>query len=227
MNSGGATTGSITKTLKAIILTASVVIIGAGAVRAVEYGLDPTRGTDTVSFRSTAKLEFIEGQTNDIVGGFVYDPNDSQGKVSGVLRVDLRTLRTGIALRDEHMREKHLHTEDYPYAHFELISLGDMPEALIADSAYESQARGFFYIHGVKREITAQLKFSKEDHADGRSESIRAVAEFALTLDDFRIPRPKALFLKLAETIQVRTVFTAYISQEPPLIVLPEWPELR
>lgn len=211
--------------MKQVSLCLIVLVCATAGVQADEFGIDPTAGNDTIFFRSTARLEFIEGKTNNIVGGFSFDPATPQGKVSGLLRVDLRTLRTGIAMRDEHMRERHLHTDDYPHAYFELTSIEGMPEVLAADSTYNAQARGSFYIHGVMRKITAELTFLKSGKTDG-TVLIKSVVKFAIKLDDFKIPRPKALFLKLAETIEVTIVFTAYNSKATSSLSLPDWPEI-
>jgi len=51
-------------------------------------------------------------------------------------------------------------------------------------------------------------------------------AKFAIKLDDFKIPRPKALFLKLAETIEVVAVFSGFTGASDVQIELPEWKKL-
>ena len=48
-----------------------------------------------------------------------------------------------------------------------------------------------------------------------------------MKLDEWEIERPKALFLKLAETIEVEVVFTARSGAEKPAVELPDWPELK
>jgi polyisoprenoid-binding protein YceI len=199
-------------------------LAGAAGVRAEGYALRPSDTQDTVYFRSTAKLEFIEGKTTAIAGGFSFDP-EGNAPVSGVLRVDLRELRTGIDTRDRHMRERHLHTEKYPYAYFELTGVEGLTFPLQPGVAQQGRARGYFYIHGGKRPLTADIEVILIDDADGRR--LRARATFAIKLDDYEIDRPKALFLKLAETIEVDAIFSGHkdLTAEP--IVLPSWPELE
>lgn len=191
----------------------------AGSAAAEEYWLDPAVGSDSVYFRSTAKLEFIEGETGDLVGGFTFDPENPTGPVSGILRVDLRTLRTGIETRDGHMRDNHLNTDEYPYAYFELTGVKGMPPTLQPDSTYKVLGLGYFYIRGVKRALTADLELRV---AQGR---VDATAGFRIQLDDYEIPRPKALFLKLAETIEVEVILSGYNNLPPTSVTLPDWPE--
>ncbi|MEW6051462.1 MAG: YceI family protein [Candidatus Zixiibacteriota bacterium] len=199
----------------------------AGSVAcAAEYGVvtDPAR--DTVYFRSTAKLEFIEGKTNNIDGGFSFDPQNPTAPVTGQLRVDLRTLKTGIDMRDGHMRERHLHTDKYPHAYFELDSVSGLPSTLAVDSTYNLTANGFFYIHGHKRKIEAKLELRRKP-GDSGADAIMVRTRFSLNLDEYKIPRPKALFLKLAETIDVEVIFTAYNNLAIPKLELPDWPEFK
>ncbi len=50
-------------------------------------------------------------------------------------------------------------------------------------------------------------------------------ATFSVKLDDYGIPRPKALFMKLAETIDVSVIFTARKGLSGDRIQLPDWVE--
>ena len=184
-----------------------------------EYGIEAGSGKDTVYFRSTARLEFIQGETNDLAGGFEFDIDNPAGPVSGILRVDLRTLKTGIETRDGHMRDRHLHTEEFPFAYFQLVGATGLPASFVADSTYEAAGHGFFYIHGVKRRLSTGLKLRMI------GERLEVRTAFQINLDDFGIPRPKALFLKLAETIEVEVILSGYNSLRSTPIVLPEWPE--
>jgi len=61
----------------------------------------------------------------------------------------------------------------------------------------------------------------------GDAGAIAARAKFAIKLDDYKIDRPKALFMKLAETIEIEVVFSAYSYMAVSPIALPDWPELK
>jgi polyisoprenoid-binding protein YceI len=187
------------------------------------YGLDPLTPTDTVRFESTARLEFIEGKTTEISGGVRFDPGNTRTEVSGVLAVDLRSLRTGIGLRDEHMRDRHLHTEKYPLAFFVLSGLSDLPSELTMDSTHTADVQGYFYLHGVKRDLRSRADVTRMIGTGG-VEALKVRAEFAIRLEDYSIPRPKALFVKLAEEVKVTVVFTAYRGVQPGEAAIPDWP---
>jgi len=178
---------------------------------------------DSVKFQSEAKLEFIQGTTNDISGSMSFNPAHPADSVSGRLQVDLRTLKTGIEMRDEHMRTRHLQTEQYPYAYFELTSVTGLPDRFEAGAVCSCSAEGYFYIHGVKRKIIPTIEIV--DNSAGEIKSIGIHARFSMKLDDWNIPRPKALFLKLAETIDVDVRFTGRTGKQALALELPKWPD--
>jgi polyisoprenoid-binding protein YceI len=194
-------------------------------VNAEPFGLDPSRKQDTVYFHSAAKLELIDGATVDLTGGFTVDPQHASQGAIGLLRCDLRTLKTGIDTRDEHMRDRYLQTKDYPYAFFQLAKVGGLPDTLKEGQTYTSQGEGWFYIHGHKRLTTATLHVTRQDRGDARAVKVRA--EFEVKLDDYAIERPKAVFMKLAESIVVEAVFSGSTNMVPSQTSLPDWPELR
>lgn len=201
-------------------LVLAVLLSGAG--RASEFSVDPAAGTDSVYFRSTARLEFIEGKTGNLTGSLQFDPTNSAVPVSGVLQVDLRTLKTGIETRDRHMRERHLHTDKYPFAFFELTQVRGLPGDIKPDTTYAAVAEGFFYIHGVKRALTANMKLTLY-HETEKGWKVDVRASFSIKLDDYRIDRPKALFLKLAETLEVEVILSARNDLKATPILLPAW----
>ncbi|MCB2229291.1 YceI family protein [bacterium] len=207
----------------------STLLLGAALAAssdAARFDLDSAAATDTVFFRSTASLEFIEGRTTRIEGGFEYDPTSPTSDITGAFRVDLRTLKTGIELRDEHMRDRHLETEQYPFAYFEADSIRVTGENSEAELPTEGSVFGRFIIHGENRPLEADLRFRYTAVANGAA-VINARVSFEINLEDYKIKRPKALFLKLAETIEVELLFQAKTNRERIEITLPKWVESR
>ena len=198
----------------------------SSAASALEYGVGPLNETDTIYFNSSAKLEFIQGRTQHINGRFFYDAEKPDSPVEAKLRVDLRTLETGIAKRDEHMRDNHLHTVENPYAYFELDSIQPFVPLNVPDSIYTTNASGKFYICGHHRKVTADLELTRNLLSNG-GEEIIVRAKFSINLDKYKISRPKALFLKLAETIEIECVFTGSTKIVSKPVELPDWPELK
>jgi polyisoprenoid-binding protein YceI len=207
-----------------------LLVLGAvalsSAALADSFVLDPTSQHDSVSFASEATLELVEGQSTHIIGYFDIDPSDPNNSASGRLKSDLREIQTGIALRDRHLRERHLETDDYPFAYFELTSAKGFGGGLPTDSVVSGTVSGYLYLHGVKRRIDAPVKVRRYVASSG-SWAVRVDVEFTIPLEDYDIKRPRALFLKLAETITINVSFTGLGSLTPPEIPLPVWPERR
>lgn len=65
----------------------------------------------------------IKGKGTGVSGTFTIDKQI----VSGTTTFSLETLKTGIELRDEHMREKYLHTKQFPEAVLTLIAVSLPP----------------------------------------------------------------------------------------------------
>jgi len=207
--------------MKKLALAFSLACLSA-AVSAETYVVGGSND-DSVKFQSEARLEFIQGVTADLSGNIQFDPSRPSDSIKGRLQVDLRTLKTGIEMRDEHMRTRHLQTDQYPFAYFELTSVKGLPDKSVAGAVCSCSAEGYFYIHGVKRKITPTIEIV--DNSAGEIKSIGIHARFSLKLDDWKIPRPKALFLKLAETIDVDVRFTGRSGKQALALDLPKWPD--
>ena len=206
------------------ILIAGLAIITCHSAQAAEFSVGGPETADSVFFRSTAKLEFIEGKTANISGSIQCEPTDMTLPVSGVLRVDLRTLKTGIDLRDQHMRERHLDTDEFPFAYFAIDSISGLPESLANETEHAATVFGYFYIRGVKRSLQADVTVNFSGQPE--TQRIVATATFTIELEDYGIPHPKALFMKLAETIEIELRFVARRSTSVAPLQLPDWPQV-
>jgi len=192
-------------------------IFSAGKSAAAVYSLNSNAAVDSVLFESTAKLEFIEGKTKAVEGYFTFNPEKSTDSITGIIRVDLTTLKTGIDTRDQHMRDNYLETDKYPYAFFELVSIPDIPAVITAGKEYTVTGEGNFYIHEVYRKLHPSITFTV--HEGG--ELVQIETSFSINLEDYDIERPKLVFMKLAKTINVRLFLTGFLSENKKEIVLP------
>ena len=107
----------------------SSVILSSNAARGDKFYIKGATDSDSVTFKSQATLETVVGITNNIVGFINFDPNKTDS-ASGRLRVDARTLNTGIGMRDDDMRKDHLETSKYPYIEFKLTAVSGLPATI-------------------------------------------------------------------------------------------------
>lgn len=139
-----------------------------------------------VVFISKASLSEFEGKSDLLQGLVDLDKNLLD------FYLDLNTLKTGIGLRDRHMRENYLETKKFPFAEF-TGKIQEIP-ALEIGQERSVMAKGKFKIHGVEREIEVPGKLKMVS-----SQELRLTADFSILLSDYKISIPKVMFYELAE----------------------------
>ena len=71
---------------------------------------------DLFQFKSKAPLETIVGTTNQITGKIIVHPDDVTKDLQATFEIDLASIKTGIKMRDEHLRDQYLETKKFPTA---------------------------------------------------------------------------------------------------------------
>lgn len=150
-----------------------------------------------VIFLSTASLNEFEGKS-DLLNGLI----DLEKNLLDFF-VDLNTLKTGIGLRDSHMRENYLETDKFPFAEF-TGKINQLP-GLAVGKKIPVKALGTFKIHGVERQIEVLGSLTKLQNG-----KIDLVATFDILLSDYKIAVPKLVFYELAEVqkVTIHTILT-------------------
>jgi polyisoprenoid-binding protein YceI len=123
--------------------------------------------------------------------------------LDGSLTVDLRTMDTGIALRNDHLREKYLEVDKG--AGYDQAVLSDVVlQGLNADApAGKGSFTGSLMLHGVKKTVTGPVEIRQA----GTGWRVRA--SFPLNLPDYNIDKPRYLGVGVKDTVQVSVTFTA------------------
>jgi polyisoprenoid-binding protein YceI len=121
----------------------------------------------------------------------------------GSLAVDLRTIDTGIALRNDHLREKYLEVDKG--AGYEQAVLSDVVlQGLSADAPTgKGSFTGSLMLHGVKKIVTGPAEIRQA----GTGWRVRA--SFPVNLPDYNIDKPRYLGVGVKDTVQVSVTFTA------------------
>lgn len=121
----------------------------------------------------------------------------------GNFSVDLRTLDTGIDMRNEHLRNRYLEVakgDGFERAVFSDIYLGEVDPA-----TYQGQTSftGTFLLHGVKKTVTGRAEIRRSPS------SVRVEASFPVTLADYGIAKPQYLGIGVKSQVQVKVAFAA------------------
>jgi polyisoprenoid-binding protein YceI len=190
--------------------TAVIALVAVAMVPAPLYAVDSTyyfgvSGQRTnITFESATDFEIILGSTNMLSGWVRADFKDGTGEVS--LSVPVDSLRTGIDLRDEHMRSPMwLDAGKYPEITFTASEVRRN-----ADGVW--QAGGTFTLHGVSREISVPVEV-REIPADLAARAgletgdwLRVSASFPVKLSDFGVKIPDMAAAKVNDTWNVRVL---------------------
>lgn len=172
-----------------------IVVLSSHAASGATYVLD-SKAKNRIEFHSKATLESFSGKSRNFSAQFEVDAAQL-GRSTGTVKVDLRTLDTGIDLRNKHMRENHLHTDSFPEAIFVLDSVTGAG-SLAGVGLTQITVHGKMTIHGVTKPLAVPASLTPADAG-----ALRLQTEFPLKITDFGIPRPEFLFLKLAEDVRI------------------------
>jgi polyisoprenoid-binding protein YceI len=162
-----------------------------------------------ITFDSQADIETIVGTTNKATGTVKADLEKGVGSVS--LSVPVASLKTGIELRDEHLRsENWLDEKKFPQITF--VSKKAEP---VKDAKNKVKVTGDFTMHGVTKEMTVVVDW-KELPAEAVKKSgfpegqwLKFSTEFPVKITDFGVKIPDGVGPKVSETWNVKMTMFA------------------
>jgi polyisoprenoid-binding protein YceI len=161
-----------------------------------------------ITFDSQADIETIVGTTNKAKGTVKADLEKGVGSVT--IAVPVASLKTGIDLRDEHLRSPMwMDAEKFP----EITFASKKVEK--ADAKHRVKVTGDFSMHGVTKEIVVLVDWkelpaeaiSKAGFPEGRW--LKFSTAFPVTLADYGVKIPDAGIGKVAETWNVKMAIFA------------------
>lgn len=171
-------------------------------------------GGSRIQFISDAPLETITGVSSHVTGDLTVDPNNLAAS-RGTIAVRIATIRTGIDLRDEHLRsDSWLDAQRYPNATFEIVRV-EGADRLVPNQAVNLRIHGRFTLHGVTRDVVANARVRliplndelRAARIDG--DVLRGQASFRVRLTDYNVSVPLPVRLKVANEIRVNVTIRA------------------
>ena len=186
-------------------------LAGASGPATAEQFLVRAGKENKVVFVSKASMESFQGKTNKLEGTIDVNPANLGDSITVHLEVDMASMDTGLPMRNRHMRENHLETAKYPKAIFDGAAVrGPAGAALEPGKAKPFDIEGTFTLHGVSRRLRIRISATYAPQPKGR---ISFQTTFPVLLADYEISRPQFLFLKLAESQEVRVSGVATAAQ--------------
>ena len=191
------------------MLVAAVMAAPMGANADVKTFRIKNDGGSKVSFSSDAPLETMTGVSSVVSGSATVDL-DNLSKTKGTVEVPVKSLRTGVDLRDEHLRGKNwLNAKEHPNVHFEIVEVKGAKK-LVANKATKLKVRGKFTVHGITQFVTTTgtarwipLTDEMKKTPGITGDVLRIKLSFRVNLTDHQVSVPSIVRLKVANDIDV------------------------
>jgi polyisoprenoid-binding protein YceI len=182
------------QTLRYTLVAAAFLAASSAFADASDWNVK--KDESTVTFQATGKPGFLKINGDGARPAGV--AHIEEGKLSGEFDVVIDEFKTGIDLRDEHMKEKYLKAKDFPKAHLALEKT-----AVEAKGKTTVPFKGKLTLKGVEKPVEGELTVDLDEA------SAKGQATFDLKLSDFAIDIPQYLGVTVAEKVAVAVDFVA------------------
>ena len=220
----------IKHSVQAGVLGLTVTSVGLAAMAAQgawrTYIADDPVGRNVVMIESRAPLETMLTTTSAVTGSIKVSEDDILQNPEASFELDLSTLDTGIALRNEHMKSADwLDTAKYPKAYFKLKKIGSRPKMKYSVQNHQKatvKGEGELDFHGVKRTIPIEIEAipitaTKETAARLPGDLLHVRVKFTIELNKFGVKVPEMAQLKVANKQEVTVdLFSSTQAPKPP-----------
>ncbi|MBK8169963.1 MAG: YceI family protein [Sandaracinaceae bacterium] len=197
-----------------VVISFALLTVASVAYAAARDFAVTNQGGSRIQFVSDAPLETITGVSSNVTGTVHIDPANLAG-ATGRVAVRVDSIRTGIDLRDEHLRsDTWLNAARFPEAAFVLTRI-EGATSLSPNQTANVTLHGRFTIHGVTRETTAQAQLRyvpvtdqmRTNHITG--DALRVQANFRIRMSDYGVSIPSVVQLKVANELEVNVTLRA------------------
>lgn len=160
----------------------------------------------TVEFLAIGKPSMlkIRGTGGKVSGEMAQQENKLQGKI----QVDLKEFDTGMALRNQHMKEKYLQVQDEKnrYATFEFIEF-EASDVLKNGGQKDSiPFKANLTLHGIQKEVSGLAKLNVQNQQYSGNSKLK------IKLSDFGIDIPSFAGVTVAEDVDIDISFKGTIA---------------
>lgn len=169
------------------------------------FNFEDKYGRNQASFFSTTPLEDITGISNAVKGKVTFDVADIK-TLKGTISIPVETIKTGIDLRDEHLRSDNwLDATTYPEVAFVIKKVGDVKVS--ADNKLMAKVTGNFTAHGVTKEVVADVTMTYLDASEQTKQRapgdlLGVQAKFNIVLSDYEVEN-MIVGQKVADNIEI------------------------
>jgi len=148
-------------------------------------------GRNQATFYSSTLLEDITGMSTDVWGNISFNVEDIENTLEGEVKISTASLKSGIDLRDEHIRSADwLNAKEYPEITFKIKDVNNLRE--IDGSNIKVTVMGEFTVHGVTRYIESEVALTYLEESEMTKmrlpgDLLGVRAKFNIKLSDFGV----------------------------------------
>ena len=193
----GAMTARTRDMAGAALLTALLLAPWHGEAASTRFVVRPEQSKAT--YVTGTQLGEFSGETRSVEGEILFDPQEP-ARLTLSVSVDLRTLKSDNAKRDQHMYDQPLETERFPVA---TLTASQVSMKALAGGAGEGLLVGTFKLHGVERPVSVPIRFVLD------RTTLRGDGAFIIALGDFGMTPPRLLGLKVRDQVKVEVRLVA------------------
>jgi len=169
-------------------------------------------GRNQATFFSTTPLEDITGMSSDVWGTVSFNIEDVENTLKGEVLISTASLKSGIELRDEHIRSADwLDAEQFPTISFNIKEVTGIEK--IEGNKIKVKVLGEFTAHGVTKEVESEvtlvyLEESEMTKMRMPGDLLGVRANFSINLADFGVEH-MALGKKVSDEIEINVNIVA------------------
>jgi polyisoprenoid-binding protein YceI len=186
-----------------------------------DFWVDAAAGRNQISIFSESTLEDFTVVCNEVTGKWRFNPQDVE-QIAGEFTIKVADLRTGIALRDQHLRgPEWLDAAKYPDIVITIQRAENVSKT--GPNAVSAVLVGTCSLHGATRDVRIPVKLAYLDQspqtmARTKGDLIRLRAEFELKLSDYKIygpPGSDTIGLKVADDLPIKVAVFGSTERPP------------
>lgn len=157
-------------------------------------------------FDVSAQMHNVHGIGNRFSGTITGDPSDiTSAKIS--MKLDPKSFDTDNQKRDKDLREKSMEVDRYPFIEFNSSGIQAEQRELKAGQPLKATIQGVLKMHGLEKQISVPVTIQLTDDV------LTAEGDMAVVLDEWKILRPKVLFVQLQNDVKIHFKIGAKRSQ--------------
>ena len=175
-----------------IVITA-MTILSLSANAAIQLTSNPKDGMVEFEAIGRPSMLKIKGAGEGATSNLQFENN----MLTGDIRFSLKSLKTGIELRDEHLLNKYLQVGQFAEAKLTFNQF-NLPKgfSLVNPTATNQAFKAILNLHNIQKEVSGFYSIT--------SANLGSNASFEIRLSDFNIEIPSYLGVKVADIVKIK-----------------------